>query len=421
VEPKANKGSCALFVEAADMEGLRDVEYLPEPSDRSIVSAVDPTVIGFQDEWRAEIMGWAPLPVEPVVRVRRRPFSLTGLVVFALFVSASLLMWQNQWVVVELPPPTSEWAFEETGIRLLQDEGFSGEGVRVCMVDTGIDTSHEAFSGKNVQFKDFVGTSLTPMDYGAVAHGTLMAGLMIAASHQLGAAPNVTFAMAAALKDNGEGENTGFDTDVADAIRWCQFDFKADIISLSLGGTERTGGADEGSSASATRQATDAGVYVIAAAGNDGLDDDGDVASPGSVPLAISVGAVTQAGQLWENSSVGSSTDDEGNTRVFPHQKPEIVAPGQRIISTGESNRWYSSSGTSDSTVFVAGALALLLEANPALKPVANGDSACLELVKRTMAESAQEVGAPGHDPRGGYGVLDAEAWWGALATVSAC
>lgn len=48
------------------MEGLRDVEYLPEPSDRRIVSAADPTVVGFQDEWRSEIMGWAPLPVEPV-------------------------------------------------------------------------------------------------------------------------------------------------------------------------------------------------------------------------------------------------------------------------------------------------------------------------------------------------------------------
>jgi serine protease AprX len=403
------------------MEGLRDVEYLPEPSDRSIVSAVDPTVIGFQDEWRAEIMGWAPLSVEPIVRARRRPFSLTGIVVFALLVSASLLMWQNQWVVLELPAPTSEWAFEDTGIRALQGDGLSGEGVRVCMVDTGIDTSHEAFAGTTIQFKDFVGTSLSPVDYGAIAHGTLMAGLMIAGSHQVGAAPNVTFAMAAALKDNGEGENTGFDTDVADAIRWCHLDFKADIISLSLGGTERAGGAGEGSSASATRQATDAGIYVVAAAGNDGLDDDGDVASPGSVSLAISVGAVTQEGSLWENSSVGSSQDDDGLVRQFPHQKPEVVAPGQRIISTGEGNRWYSSSGTSDATVFVAGALALLLEANPDLRPVENGDSSCLELVKRTLAESASELQPTGHDQYRGYGMLDTVAWWEALATVSAC
>ena len=87
------------------MKGLRDVEYLPEPTDRSIVSAVDPTVIGFQNEWRSEIMGWAPYEVEPVVRPRRRTFTLPGMVVFALLVSASLLMWQNQWIVVELPLP----------------------------------------------------------------------------------------------------------------------------------------------------------------------------------------------------------------------------------------------------------------------------------------------------------------------------
>ncbi|MDA0925227.1 MAG: hypothetical protein O3C36_01155, partial [archaeon] len=147
------------------MEGLRDVEYLPEPSDRSIVSAVDPTVIGFQDEWRSEIMGWAPFPVEPVVRTRRRQRSLGGLVVFALLVSASLVLWQNQWVVVELPLPNSEWAFADSGIRSLQESGLTGEDVRVCMVDTGIDLSHQAFFGKEIVFKDFIGGSTTPADY----------------------------------------------------------------------------------------------------------------------------------------------------------------------------------------------------------------------------------------------------------------
>ncbi len=403
------------------MVALRDVEYLPEPSDRSIVSAVDPTVIGFQDEWRSEIMGWAPLPVEPVVRPRRRQRSLGGLVVFALLVSASLVLWQNQWVVVELPPPTSEWAFADSGIRALQEEGLTGEGVRVCMVDTGIDLSHDAFSGKDVVFKDFVGASTSPVDYGAVAHGTLMAGLLVASGHQTGAAPNVTFAVAAALKDNGNGENTGFDSDVADAIRWCQFDFEADIISLSLGGTERAESGNEGSSAAATRQATDAGVFVIAAAGNDGQSDDGDVASPGSVRLAISVGATTESGELWANSSVGAPTDADENVRASPHQKPEIVAPGHRIISTGESNLWYSSSGTSDSTVFVTGALALILEAQPTLKAGASGDASCIERVKSSLAQSAQPLSSDGHDARGGYGFLNAAGWLANIGEVSDC
>jgi serine protease AprX len=429
VEPSSDALNCQVIQTrvhvlghwiAQAMEGLRGVEYLPEPTDRRIVSAVDPTVVGFQNEWRSEIMGWAPIPVEPVVRARRRTPSVAGIVVFALLVSASLLMWQNQWIVVELPLPQSEWAFEETGIRGLQDDGLNGDGVRVCMVDTGIDVEHEAFTDSRIQFKDMVGGSVSPVDYGAVAHGTLMAGLLLSTDHQSGSAPNVSFAMVAALQDNGEGENTGLDSDVARAIRWCQFDFEADIISLSLGGSQGQGRSVEGDSSSATRQATDAGVYVVAAAGNDGLDDDGDVASPGSVSLAISVGATTKSGELWENSSIGSSTDDRGELRAFPNQKPEVVAPGHRIVSAGDANLWYSSSGTSDSTVFVTGTLALLLEANPLLKPSESGSSDCLVKVKKALAQSLQMEGSS-HDLRGGYGMLDAQAWYDNTQAISAC
>ena len=402
------------------MEGLRDVEYLPEPTDRRIVSAVDPTVVGFQNEWRSEIMGWAPYEVEPVVRQRRRPLTVPGMVAFALLVSASLLMWQNQWIVIDLPLPESEWAFEDTSLRDLQQAGLSGEGVRVCMVDTGVDASHEAFSTSQIEFKDLVGTSRTPIDYGAVSHGTLMAGLLLSTSHQTGAAPNASFAMVAALSDNGGGENTGLDNDVADAIRWCQFEFEADIISLSLGGSEPRGGS-EGGSSSATRQATDAGVYVVAAAGNDGMDDDGDVASPGSVALAISVGASSKTGALWSNTSTGSAYDRDGVERQTPHLKPEVVAPGERVISTGEDNLWYSSSGTSDATVFVAGALALILEDLPWLKPQPGGNASCLIEVKQALVDSMSESGVPEHDARGGYGALDAEAWHQSALRIRDC
>lgn len=402
------------------MEGLRDVEYLPEPSDRRIVSAVDPTVVGFQDQWRSETMGWAPLTVEPVVRHSRRRFSISGVVVLALLISASVLMWQNQWLVVELPQPTSEWAFEQTDLREIQAAGLSGEGVRVCMVDTGVDAKHDAFSTTEFTFKDLIGASKQPVDYGAVAHGTLMSGLLLSNdSDQRGAAPNVTFAMVAALSDNGDGENTGLDSDVADAIRWCQFEFQADIISLSLGGTEDSD-AMEGGSSAATRQATDAGIYVVAAAGNDGLDDDGDVASPGSVELAISVGATTREGVVWANSSTGASTDRNGDVRAHPNMKPELVAPGERIISTGEDNLWYSSSGSSDATVFVTGALALILQDQPRLKPQPGGDASCLTEVKFALLESLGE-GDRKHDLRAGYGLLNASSWLNEARKIPNC
>ena len=396
------------------------MEYLPEPSDRRILSAVDPAAIGFQDQWRAETMGWAPLPVEPVMRYNRQRFSISGVVLFALLISISVLMWQNQWLVVDLPAPKSEWAFEDTSIRGLQDAGLTGEGVRVCMVDTGIDGTHEAFAGVDITFKDIVGASRLPLDYGAVAHGTLMSGILLSQDGaQFGAAPNVSFAMVAALEDNGDGENTGLDSDVADAIRWCQFEFNADIISLSLGGSNDAGNLEGGSSA-ATRQATDAGIYVVAAAGNDGLEDDGDVASPGSVALAISVGATVREGNVWSNSSMGDTTDRNGDARQHPHMKPEVVAPGERIISTGEDNLWYSSSGSSDATVFVTGALALILEDQPRLKPQPRGDASCLIQVKQALMDSL--VSDPvNHDERGGYGFLNAEAWLSQSRAISGC
>ena len=111
----------------------------------------------------------------------------------------------------------------------------------------------------------------------------------------------------------------------------------------------------------------------------------------------------------------------EGDLRLSPHQKPEIVAPGERIISTGGQNLWYSSSGTSDSTVFVAGALALILEANPHLKPQPGGDASCLIDVKQALMQSALSKGPPGHDDYYGYGSLDAKGWMEQSRLISDC
>ena len=102
------------------------------------------------------------------------------------------------------------------------------------MVDTGIDLSHDAFQNVDVVFKDFRGTSQTPVDYGLIAHGTLMAGILVAQDHQIGAAPGITLGIAAALGADENGENSGEESVVAEAIRWCHDTFEADIISLSL-------------------------------------------------------------------------------------------------------------------------------------------------------------------------------------------
>ena len=116
---------------------------------------------------------------------------------------------------------------------------------------------------------------------------------------------------------------------------------------------------------------------------------------------------------------MGESTDSEGNARVMPHQKPELTAPGVEIVSTGTDNLWYTSSGTSDATVFVAGALALILETHPELKPMATSTTACIELVKQALVDSMGSN--PDHDPTKGYGELRAKSWLSQVSEDTTC
>ncbi|RZD43775.1 MAG: hypothetical protein CXT70_00830, partial [Methanobacteriota archaeon] len=327
-----------------ELDGLDRVDLLPEPSDRRILSAIDPSTAGYQDEWRAEVTGWAPRYATPIPKVRRTRVIASNITIFAIMSVVLLLVWQSGFLFIELPSPTSEWAFEATEIRQLQDEGLNGQGVRVCIVDTGFSPIHSSFEGVEIVFKDMVGDSKVPVDYGTIGHGTMMAGLLISQSHQIGIAPNVTLAVVAALSDNGDGENSGDESVVADAITWCHQDFEADIISLSLGGQQKLANQREGASVTAARMAVDSGIFVVAAAGNDGgADDDGMVSAPANVARVITVGATTVTGQLWSNSSAGSQLTATETPRQNPNLKPEVVSPGHMVISTGDNGEWYSS------------------------------------------------------------------------------
>ena len=401
------------------MEELRGVELLPEPGEPKILSAVDASTTGHEGQWRAEVMGWAPVVPDSIAFRPRRIFSLASGVAIALFMGITVLLWQSDLLLLQLPPATSEWAFEDSEIRELQQDGLTGEGVRVCMVDTGLSLSHSSLDDSNVVFEDFVGNSAEPKDYGSIAHGTLMAGILLSNDFQKGIAPNVTLGMAAALSANGDN-NTGSESRVADAIHWCIFDFEADIISLSLGGEQDQSASREGPAVSATRQAIDAGIYVVAAAGNDGgQGDDGYVSAPGNVNLAITVGASDRDGTVWTQSSMGEAMDSDGNLRVYPNQKPELTAPGVDILSTGLDDQWYTSSGTSDATVFVAGALSLILEAHPELKPNSTSTTACIQLVKQALARSLSPDLV--HDSMEGYGQLKAKSWLNQVSEDTNC
>ena len=289
-------------------------------------------------------------------------------------------------------------------------ETLTGNGVVACIVDSGIALDHTDFESVNlVGWKDFINGNSDPYD--DHGHGTSMAGLLVANGWLKGMAKEVDLLVAKALGSDGSGS----DTLVADAVDWC-VENGADVISLSLGGAPNILPFSIGSgrtSGDAANDAIDAGVYVVAAAGNDGEDDDGDVAHPSSEAGVISVGGVTIKGTHWSGSSKG---DNNGRLlplpilmpRGDPNKKPEVVAPAEGVPVLTEDGGWGIADGTSAATVYVTGALCLLLEVKPELKPEASNGADTVDTVKRWLMDSAvPEEGQTSHDDYYGYGLLN--------------
>ena len=119
-------------------------------------------------------------------------------------------------------------------------------------------------------WKDFVNQQAEPYD--DEGHGTAMAGIIVSNNGLIGNAPGVSLLVAKAISDEG----TGSDQIISESVDWCVMN-NADIISLSLGGAQGFGSGifTTDSLEQSVEQALDQGVYVVAAAGNDGEDDDG--------------------------------------------------------------------------------------------------------------------------------------------------
>ena len=240
-----------------------------------------------------------------------------------------------------------------------------------------------------------------------------MAGLLVAQNGLRGASPGVELLIAKAIDESGSGTDSG----IAQAVNWC-VENQADIISLSLGGEGGIGfaGITTDELEQAVQDALDDGVFVIAAAGNDGQDDDGDVSSPGSVEDVICVGGVTRLGNVWSGSSKG---DNNGQLwppilpRSDPDKKPELIAPAAEVPvlmagGSGDGSWWGWASGTSASTAWVSGGLALLLEAHPELqREGASGGQNAIEMVKQRLSENSQmDNNQNEHDDYFGYGIF---------------
>ncbi|HEX8862900.1 MAG TPA: S8 family serine peptidase [Actinomycetes bacterium] len=255
----------------------------------------------------------------------------------------------------------------QVGAPVAWAAGLDGRGVRVAVLDTGIDATHPDLAGSKVV--DQANFSDSPGAGDHVGHGTHVAATIAGtgvASH--GARKGVAFA--ASLLNGKVLDDDGFGTDdqVIAGMEWATA-HGAKVVNMSLGSFDATDGTDPVSQALNQLTASSGTLFVVAA-GNAGPDAQS-VTAPGAADAALTVGAVDVHDRLAEFSSRGPRDGDFA-------MKPDIVAPGVDIIearaagtSLGEPvDQLYTKlSGTSMATPHVAGAAAILRQQHPGWSP----------------------------------------------------
>lgn len=317
-------------------------------------------------------------------------------------------LFDQQWALTQISAPAA-WALS------------TGAGVRIGIVDTGVDLAHEDLAGKVVAHTNCIGSKGDPARCTGSAqddqgHGTHVAGIAAAVKGNgkgiAGVAPDALVLVAKALDADGSGTTE----DINAGIRWV-VDNGARVVSLSLGGNFVVSSVLGSSLGEGIQYAWSRGAVPVLASGNTNLLGLGIGSSQyGRLPVIV-VGATGRDGQ------VASYSSPTGNAQW------SILAPGgsgttddANVLSSywvqGHQNQYKALAGTSMATPHVAGAVALLLfqgltpseavnrvlaTADPV--PCGSGSTTCrgrLNVARAVGASSAPPAPAPGPAPSGG-------------------
>ncbi len=287
------------------------------------------------------------------------------------------------------PTPTPTLAPSQTipwGIsRIFAPEAWSissGSGIKVAVVDTGVNRSHPDLKN-NLDLAgclNFISSFRTCEDDNG--HGTHVAGTIAAEDNSfgvVGVAPKAKIYALKVLDRNG----SGYLSDIIEALDWA-IQNKIQVVNMSLGTSS-----DVTSFHDAVQRVNTSGIVQVAAAGN----NSGAVIYPAAYPEVIAVSAVDKTDTIASWSSRGPEVD--------------LAAPGVDIYSTYLSSTYKTLSGTSMASPHVAGTVALLLTQIPKCDYDGNGVCSPAEVEQR-LESTAQDLGSPGRDDLYGAGLVNA-------------
>ncbi len=315
---------------------------------------------------------------------------------------------------------SNKWAIASIQIDKLKELGLDGSDVTIGIVDSGADISHQEFDKKSfIAWKDFISNKKNYYDDDD--QGTHIAGILVSKGsfealftglNLEGIAIDSKLIIAKTVPKNQYLSGLTNDSLIAKGILFC-IENNADIILLSLSNCIKE---IDFSSFTDTKSminlAISKGIFVIAPSGNDGQEDDGDVCLPSSIDSVISVGSISSVKSI----SIFSSRGHQYIERINPNKKPELVAPGEEILSTRRNGGYGKISGTSQAAAYVAGAIALMLEAYPQYKHdgIKNENETTINLFKDVFAKTSKKIGSLqgqnqySHDDYYGYGLIQA-------------
>ena len=222
----------------------------------------------------------------------------------------------------------------------LWNEGYTGEGIKIAVLDTGCDINHICLKDRIIDYKNFTFEGDKNDVTDKRGHGTHVAGII--AGNRIkqgvtGVAPDCELIICKVISSHG-----GFDEDIIEALEYA-IEQKVDIINMSIGGA-----GIHKTMHNLIKKATELGISVVCAGGNygDGRADTNELIYPGAFEEVIEVGAVDSNNMICKFSNSNDMID--------------VCSYGKGITSTFPENRYAKLDGTSQATPHVSGVLALL-------------------------------------------------------------